>query len=206
MDICPSSPALRPNNNYTWSFIYNPPAVFGDRMEIDHQSVFTDGSRVGKNNNLVTGIGIAEVNTSGEIRVISSHGGNETDINAIEAKAILKYLSEFDEKNAPLNFVVDSNIIMTRIYNKIIGKYTECRTENSQRIQDIVIEIYNYMVNRPEPITFTHVKSHQGNYGNFIADDAAKKGTLLPKGYTEIEYIEYNSKTKNMDMDIDMQF
>lgn len=174
----------------SWNFTYEPACFNKNRILIDpNMSVFTDGSKRGYNN-IKTGMGIVEINSLNEVRIISINGGDEYDINALEGKTILKYLTDFDNPTTHLKFIVDTNDIMTRIYKTANGKYVNCNTSNSRRIQKIVCDIVNKLKNRFERVTFVHVWSHQGNYGNDMADMAAKSGGDLTYNYMEIEYLQ----------------
>lgn len=176
-----------------WTFTYAPPSFHRERMLIEpNQSVFTDGSRIGgkAGSKITTGMGIVELNPAGDVRIISCHGGTETDINAIEAKAILKYLMEFDRPDTHLKFIVDTNDVMTRIHKKTQNIFIECRTDNSLRIQGIITKIVDCLSKRTERTTFVHINSHRGNFGNNLADCAAKGATKLHNQYLEVECLQ----------------
>ena len=173
--------------SYNWCFTHIPNTFSQSRMLTDpNLTVYTDGSCFKKR----TGAGIVELRPDGDIRMISINGGCEYDINIIEAMAILKYLSDFDENENHLKFVVDTDIVMTRIFQKTRDIRIECHTLNSRRLQKIVEKIVEYITNRYERTTFMHVNSHQGNYGNDLADISATIGRELAPGYCEISYLD----------------
>ena len=163
------------------------------RMDVDpNQTVFTDGSVVtDAYGNKMAGMGIVVVNSE-SADVISIAEKTDTDINVVEAKAILTYLRDIDDDvNRHLKFVVDTQTVMSRIWQEYQGIPVIYRTKISRRIQRVVKDIVDILVyKRNECTTFAHIYSHQGIYGNELADEAARDGTEIWRdGYMSSKHL-----------------
>lgn len=212
----------------TWSFTFDPdcyPADYTDHRDENHENhgndemndpmdieedieetethknvkyIYTDGSvcKSKKFGTVSSGIGIVEICGDEIVKISSNHGGS--DINIVEADAIILYLSGYDnDKNMHIAFVVDTDIIMTRIFKKYRSIETNTKTYQSQEIQKRVDIIVELLAEREGKTTFNHVHSHNGNYGNILADTAARYASqYLKNKYVEVEYNTSTEHTK----------